>query len=136
MVHFAEDGKITVGNQAKANVILDPKHTVASAKRSADLSLLRYREGFSDYQRVLDSQQTLFAQEQRYVDVQGETVRSLVALYKALGGGWAPDYRAGFVNEATRQEMERRVDWGELLEPAATDPNTSRGDGTFRTPDR
>jgi len=33
VVHFAEDGKITVGNQAKANVILDPRHTVASAKR-------------------------------------------------------------------------------------------------------
>jgi len=33
VVHFADGGKITVGNQAKANVILDPKHTVASAKR-------------------------------------------------------------------------------------------------------
>src|SRR5262245_66411579 len=33
VVHFAEGGKITVGNRAKANIILDPKHTVASAKR-------------------------------------------------------------------------------------------------------
>jgi len=33
VVAFAEDGTITVGNQAKARVILDPKHTVSSAKR-------------------------------------------------------------------------------------------------------
>jgi molecular chaperone DnaK len=33
VVAFAEDGTIAVGNEAKRRVILDPKHTVASAKR-------------------------------------------------------------------------------------------------------
>jgi molecular chaperone DnaK len=33
VVAFAEDGKITVGNEAKRRIILDPMHTVASAKR-------------------------------------------------------------------------------------------------------
>ncbi len=33
VVAFREDGSIAVGNQAKAQVILDPKHTVSSAKR-------------------------------------------------------------------------------------------------------
>ena len=33
VVAFGEDGSITVGNQAKARVILDPRHTVSSAKR-------------------------------------------------------------------------------------------------------
>jgi molecular chaperone DnaK len=33
VVAFAEDGAITVGNAAKANIIHDPKHTVYSAKR-------------------------------------------------------------------------------------------------------
>jgi molecular chaperone DnaK len=33
VVAFGEDGGITVGNQAKARVILDPRHTVSSAKR-------------------------------------------------------------------------------------------------------
>jgi len=112
------------------------RRTVASAKRSAELSVIRYREGFSSYQRVLDSQQTLFTQEQRYVDAQGSTVRSLVALYKALGGGWEGDTSGGFIDEATRQQMQERVDWGDLLEPQATDPNDMRGEGTFRKPDR
>ena len=33
VVAFREDGSIEVGNRAKAQVILDPKHTVSSAKR-------------------------------------------------------------------------------------------------------
>jgi molecular chaperone DnaK len=33
VVAFGDNGKITVGNEAKRRVILDPKHTVASAKR-------------------------------------------------------------------------------------------------------
>jgi molecular chaperone DnaK len=33
VIAFSEDGSITVGNQAKARVILDPRHTVSSAKR-------------------------------------------------------------------------------------------------------
>jgi len=33
VVFFAEDGAITVGNAARANIIHDPEHTVSSAKR-------------------------------------------------------------------------------------------------------
>jgi molecular chaperone DnaK len=33
VVFFAEDGSITVGNAARANIIHDPEHTVSSAKR-------------------------------------------------------------------------------------------------------
>jgi molecular chaperone DnaK len=33
VIAFSEDGRITVGNQAKARIILDPRHTVYSAKR-------------------------------------------------------------------------------------------------------
>jgi molecular chaperone DnaK len=33
VVSFAEDGSITVGNAARANIIHDPEHTVSSAKR-------------------------------------------------------------------------------------------------------
>ncbi|MCP4813900.1 MAG: TolC family protein [Planctomycetaceae bacterium] len=59
-----------------------------SAKRSNELSTLRYREGFSDYQRVLDAQQALFTQQQRLATNEANTTRSLIALFKALGGGW------------------------------------------------
>jgi NodT family efflux transporter outer membrane factor (OMF) lipoprotein len=88
---------------------------VISAKRSAVLSMLRYKEGFADYQRVLDSQQRLFGQQQRFVANKGVAVRSIAQVYRALGGGWQ-NHSGGFVDEATRIEMEQRIDWGEMLE--------------------
>ena len=61
---------------------------VIAAEKSAQLSLLRYQEGFSDYQRVLNAQQSLFSQQQRYASTRGDVFRSLIAIYRSLGGGW------------------------------------------------
>jgi len=95
---------------------------VRTAQRSAELSLLRYQEGFADYQRVLDSQQSLFTQQQRYATNRGNVVRSFVALYRGLGGGWQLITPAEFVDEENRQEMEERTNWGDLLENPPTKP--------------
>ena len=88
------------------------KHLAAG--RSADLSLLRYREGFADYQRVLDAQQSLFSQQQRYATNRGDVVRNLIAIYRSLGGGWTGE--RSFVDDATREEMQQRTNWGELFD--------------------
>jgi NodT family efflux transporter outer membrane factor (OMF) lipoprotein len=100
-------------------LILD--EVVTSARRSVELSTLRYREGFADYQRVLDAQQSLFTSQQRYVNAKSAAVRALIDLYKALGGGW--ELRAGndFIDERTRELMRERTDWGRLLEIGASD---------------
>jgi len=87
---------------------------VATAHRSAELSLLRYKEGFADYQRVLDSQQSLFGQQQRYATNRGEVIRNLIAIYRSLGGGWKSERQ--FIDDATRTEMQQRTNWGELLD--------------------
>jgi NodT family efflux transporter outer membrane factor (OMF) lipoprotein len=108
-----EDSMVAfVGSQQQDDILID---TVKSARRSTDLSMLRYQEGFADYQRVLNAQQQLFAQQQRFVSNQGLAIQSLIAVYKALGGGWQSG-RAEFVDEATRFEMEQRTDWNDLLE--------------------
>ena len=107
-----EDAMIAfVGTQQQEDIL---KETVESARRSTELSLLRYQEGFADYQRVLDAQQQLFAQQRRYVSNTGFAIQSLIAVYRSLGGGWQMG-PAGFVDEATRQEMEQRTDWNNLL---------------------
>jgi outer membrane protein TolC len=94
---------------------------VTSARRSVQLSTLRYKEGFADYQRVLNAQQSLFTSQQRYVNAKSGTVRALIALYKALGGGW--ELRAGndFIDDSTRELMRERTDWGRLLEIGASE---------------
>ncbi len=101
-----------IGSQEQDAILTE---TVKSARRSTELSMIRYQEGFADYQRVLDAQQALFGQQQRYVQNKGFAIRSLIAVYKALGGGWQ-DGSAAFVDEATKIEMQERTDWGELLE--------------------
>ena len=108
-----EDAMVAFVGSQKQDAILTK--TVQSARRSSELSMIRYQEGFADYQRVLDAQQALFGQQQRYVSNKGFAIRSLISVYKALGGGWqtAGD---GFVDEATRLEMEDRTNWGDLLE--------------------
>jgi len=108
-----EDAMVAfVGNEAQDDILTD---TVASAKRSTDLSMLRYQEGFADYQRVLDAQQSLFNQQQRYVSNKGLAIQNLIAVYTALGGGWQAG-PANFVDQATREQMEQRTDWDGLLE--------------------
>lgn len=89
--------------------------TVESAGRSAELAMLRYGEGFSDYQRVLDSQQALFAQEQRYVANRGAMVTDMANLFRALGGGWQDRPNDAGISPDSRQAMEQRTDWGKMI---------------------
>ncbi len=101
------------GSQLQTSLLIK---TVASAQRSNELSVLRYREGFSDYQRVLDSQQSLFSQQQRLVSQRGASVSSLVALYKALGGGWEVNTTNPLISQQSRKQMQARTNWGGLLD--------------------
>jgi len=90
--------------------------TVGTAERSAELSLLRYQEGFADYQRVLDAQQALFTQQQRYAANRGNVVRALVGIYRSLGGGWQTGGQRRLIDEESRRQMQQRTDWGDVLE--------------------
>jgi hypothetical protein len=82
------------------------------------MALLRFREGFADYQRVLDAQQAQFTQQGRYVGNKSNIVKSFIALYVSLGGGWQGRENAGLVSEESLNMMRERSDWGELLNSA------------------
>ncbi|WP_036001346.1 TolC family protein [Paraburkholderia caribensis] len=89
-----------------------------AARRSLKLANTIYREGYSDFQRVLDAQRALFAQQDAYIVNRSNAAGSLIALYKALGGGWYTEQP--LVDAATRAQMQQRTDWGDLLnEPDA-----------------
>lgn len=115
--------------------------SVTSAERSVQLALIQYREGAVDYQRVLDTQQTLLQEQDQYTTRRGDIVLGLVSTYKALGGGW--QIRAGkdFVPEARQEQMRERTDWGDLLPPPTLPddlpepPPTGTAQPLFNKPD-
>lgn len=89
-----------------------------SAQRSLTLASAQYREGYSDFQRVLDAQRALFAQQDGYLVARSAALSNLIDLYRALGGGWHSNQP--LLDGATREQMRQRTDWGELLdEPSA-----------------
>jgi outer membrane protein TolC len=94
-----------------------------AATRSLALANTLYREGYSDFQRVLDAQRALLELQDSYLLSRGDAVSNVIALYKALGGGW---YSAQpKVDPATRQQMEKRTDWGDLLNDPPADQTAS-----------
>ncbi|RDI97472.1 TolC family protein [Dyella solisilvae] len=99
-----------------------------AAHRSLALANTLYREGYSDFQRVLDAQRALFAQQDAYIVNRSNAVGSLIALYKAMGGGWHTDQP--LIDPATRQQMQERTDWGDLFdEPHAPSASISQPKG-------
>ncbi len=61
---------------------------VASARRSVDLSTVRYKRGITTYLEVLTAQSTSLADERTAADLMTRRMTASVQLIKALGGGW------------------------------------------------
>jgi NodT family efflux transporter outer membrane factor (OMF) lipoprotein len=93
--------------------------SVQAARRSVHLSNLQYREGTVDYIRVLNAQQDLLGAEDRLTDARGSVALNLVAIYKALGGGWEIRRGKDLVPDETKQELASRTNWGSLLSSEA-----------------
>lgn len=62
--------------------------SVQASRRALGLANKRYVRGISNYLDVLTAQKTLLANEEQLADSTATVTTNLVALYKALGGGW------------------------------------------------
>jgi outer membrane protein TolC len=91
------------------------QNSVKAAKRSVEISVVAYEEGAVDYQRVLDAQRSLLQQQNDLAQTRSTVATSLIALYKALGGGWELDQGRPVVPDQTQREMNDRTNWGDLL---------------------
>jgi NodT family efflux transporter outer membrane factor (OMF) lipoprotein len=97
---------------------------VTAARRSLDIATIQYREGLVDFERVLDSQRTLFTQQDRLVSNRGNVSQSLIALYKAMGGGWHAARREPVLDQQTREVMIKRSNWKGLLDAPLPPPES------------
>lgn len=61
---------------------------VKSGLKAHDLAKLRFNAGVTDFLTVLDSESRLLQQQNQLAETQTATATALVAVYKALGGGW------------------------------------------------
>ena len=61
---------------------------VAAEQRRFDISESRYRSGIESYLVVLSAQQDLFTAQQQLIQLRLARLTNVVALYRALGGGW------------------------------------------------
>ena len=52
------------------------------------LANMRYHEGYTSYLEPLDAERSLFNVQLTQVDTQNTLFRSLINIYKSMGGGW------------------------------------------------
>jgi len=103
---------------------------VDSSKRSTEISMIQYKDGLTDYQRVLDSIRSLTQKQDQYASVKGTIATDFIAMYKALGGGWEMRDREEALPADIRQKMMQRTDWGKFLdvpEPIQVSDSSSKG---------
>ncbi|MGR8929809.1 MAG: efflux transporter outer membrane subunit [Gammaproteobacteria bacterium] len=95
--------------------IEDLQVSVDATRHAVEIALAQYRDGIEDYNRVINAQQFLVQQQDRLTNAQSEVARNLIALYKALGGGWEIRQGKDIMPVEIQKTMSQRTDWGEML---------------------
>ncbi len=78
---------------------------VAANQLAVELATERYQKGLTGFIDVLQTQQALYQSESLLVASDAKISSNLVALYKALGGGWQTEARVGDALKAKKFPM-------------------------------
>jgi len=65
---------------------------VEAAQNAREIAEDQYRNGLTDFNTVILTQQALLSLEEEYTVSRGQLTSNVVRLFKALGGGWEPLY--------------------------------------------
>jgi multidrug efflux system outer membrane protein len=85
---FGDVSDALIGYEKLHQVRTRQQDSVADLQETVRISTLRYKGGTTTYLEVLDGQRSLYGAELTLAAARGDEYRSLVQLYKALGGGW------------------------------------------------
>jgi NodT family efflux transporter outer membrane factor (OMF) lipoprotein len=105
---------ITSYIEAKSAVFYLTQANTAATK-TLKLTIIRYQEGETDFTPVLNAEQQLLSIQTSLTNAQGDIPEALVALYRALGGGWQIRSTNDVIPNQMKKEMAKRTNWGTLL---------------------
>lgn len=74
--------------EAERNILL--KRGLSSAQSALEIARDKYFQGLSPFNDVLTAMQTVYSLEDDCTVSDGRKVMNMIALFKALGGGWEP----------------------------------------------
>ena len=87
---FSDVEQALIGLQQQAVHERYQREVVRSSKKAFDISFQRLQNGILDMVTLTQTQQTLFTAQDTLAQVRLQRLQSVVTLYQALGGGWAP----------------------------------------------
>ncbi|WP_341677093.1 efflux transporter outer membrane subunit [Niveibacterium sp. SC-1] len=85
---FRETEDALVERRKRMEELAAKTRRVDAVMRYAELSRLRYENGYTSYLEVIDADRTLFSVQLDKLSTQGALLNSVVVLYRALGGDW------------------------------------------------
>ena len=105
-----EDG--IAGYLREQDATVFAQNAVAAAETAVKLALVQYREGAVDYSASSTRSVRCSSRRTSWPQTRSSVVTNLIALYKALGGGW--ELRQ--VNRSSptdTAQMQERTNWGD-----------------------
>jgi outer membrane protein TolC len=93
-----------------------------AAKGSLGLAVDQYKGGVADFTTVILAEQSLLSEQDNFVSTLGSIASNLVAIYRALGGGWQIREGTELVPPEVKEVMAKRTNWGNLLNQATYMP--------------
>lgn len=87
-IHETADAVASLRSVARQQA--EQRQALAAAEAAYDIALQRYRAGLGTYLHVLSAETAVLNQRRQGVDLAARGLDARVALYRALGGGYAP----------------------------------------------
>lgn len=88
LLALEETENALVGHARARERLAHVEEAARASATAARIARLRFENGAVDFLQVLDAERTLLEAEDRLAQTRTETATSLVAVFKALGGGW------------------------------------------------
>ena len=92
-IAFAEVGDAMVSVQQTRETAAHLSVQVASSTKAQKISIIRYQGGYVDYLTVLEAQRVANEASLAYARNRGNQLQASVDLFRALGGGWQPEFK-------------------------------------------